>query len=166
MKGRMELKGFGIAAIIVLLAALIVASVVSAVDDGKNADGRGPVKSIPISGTTPCLAPPDDTDDFSFDVPSGQGWDWVSANVLVSNMHLFDRWGDISIELVDPDGKKVDGDEIWGTETHLNFNYEPGHDLKAGTWHIYVKGEDLNGEPGYDGSAQIYSLQLDKQPVK
>jgi hypothetical protein len=146
-------KGIGIV-VAVLLAALLVASAVSAVADGKNADGKGLVETISISGT---LAPPEDTDDFSFNVPSGQGWDTVSADVLVSNIHLYDKFGDISIELVDPDGKKVDGDEIWGTETHLDFYYSPGHDLKAGTWHIYVKGEDLNGEPGYDGSAQIYN---------
>ncbi|MEA1945627.1 MAG: hypothetical protein U9N07_09945 [Euryarchaeota archaeon] len=155
MKGRIKPKGFEIAAITVLFAALIVASAASAVDDAKNADGRGLVKTIPISGY---LTPSEDTDDFPFNVSNGRGCDWVSAEVLVSSMHFFDRLGDISIELVDPDGKKVDGDEIWGTENYLNFNYEPGHSLKAGTWHIYVKGKRLNSESGYDGSAHVFNL--------
>lgn len=139
----------------VLLAMLIVASVSALVDNDKNADRKGLVETIAISGT---LTPPEDTDDFPFDVPSGQGWDTVSADVLVSNIHPLDRFRDISIELVDPDGTVVAGDSIdIPLETHLNFYYSPGHDLKAGRWHIYVKGEDLNGEPGYDGSAQIYN---------
>jgi len=111
------------------------------------------VESVPISGT---LEPPSDTDTFSFYVPAGAGWDRVTADVLVSNINLLDTLGDISIELVDPNGNKVDGDTLYG-ETHLNFDYLPGHDLTAGTWHIYVKGVDLNGQPGYDGGAFIYN---------
>jgi len=33
--------------------------------------------------------------------------DRIRANVEVSSMHFFDRFGDISIELVYPDGKKM-----------------------------------------------------------
>ncbi len=112
------------------------------------------VLSVPISGE---LTPTSDTDTYYFTVPSGQGWDRISADVLVSGIHALDINGDISIELIKPNGTKVDGDTIYGTETHLDFDYDPGYDLTAGTWKIKVKGVDLNGTPGYDGSATVYN---------
>lgn len=112
------------------------------------------VKTVPISGE---LNPTSETDTFSFTVPSGQGWDRVTADVLVSNIHTLDTSGDISIALYNPSGTKKAGDTIYGTETHLDFDYQPGYDLTAGTWKIKVKGVDLNGQPGYDGGAYIYN---------
>jgi hypothetical protein len=110
------------------------------------------VKTVPISGD---LNPTAETDTFSFTVPSGQGWDRVSADVTVSSIHALDTSGDISIELLNPSGTKVAGDTLYGTETHLDFNYDPGYDLTAGSWRVRVKGVDLNGHPGYDGGAYI-----------
>ncbi|MHC1754961.1 MAG: hypothetical protein AB9861_05930 [Methanosarcina sp.] len=115
---------------------------------------RAPIQYISISGD---LSQPSNTDTYTFTVPSGQGWDRVTADVLVSNIHTLDTSGDISIELIKPNGTKVAGDTIYGTETHLDFDYSPGYDLTAGTWKIRVKGVDLNGTPGYDGSATVYN---------
>jgi hypothetical protein len=147
-----------LAAMLLVSMAFVPAVSAAEVDVTENtADGdigiQSLVKSVPISGD---LEPTSDTDTFSFDVPTGAGWDRVTADVLVSSINPLDAFGDISIELVDPNGNKVDGDTIYG-ETHLNFDYSPGYDLTAGTWHIYVKGVDLNGHPGYDGGAYIYN---------
>ncbi|MDY0388192.1 MAG: hypothetical protein RBT65_13945 [Methanolobus sp.] len=154
---------FGIGALLtaMLLVSMAFVPAVSATEvtnvtentEDRNIGIQSLVKSVPISGY---LKPTSETDTFSFYVPAGAGWDRVTADVLVSNIHTLDAFGDISIELVDPDDKKVDGDTLYG-ETHLNFDYSPGYDLTAGTWHIYVKGVDLNGQPGYDGGAYIYN---------
>lgn len=112
------------------------------------------VDTVSISGD---LRPTAETDTYYFTVPSGQGWDRVSADVTVSSIHALDTSGDISIELLNPSGTKVAGDTLYGTETHLDFNYDPGYDLTAGSWRVRVKGVDLNGHPGYDGGAYIYN---------
>ncbi len=145
---------------VAIVAMLLIAGIagISAAEKDKKAGGdvgiQALVKTIPINGD---LAPPQNTDPFSFEVRSGDGWDTVVADVLVSNIAYSDAFGDISIELVDPYNNVVASDTIWGTETHLDFNYSPGYDLPAGTWYIYVKGVDLDGRPGYDGAANIYN---------
>ena len=157
-------RKFGIGALIAAMLLVSIALVVPAVtakeaaNTVENADGDigilALVKTIPISGD---LSQPSDTDTYRFTVPSGKGWDRVSADVTVSNIDILDRNGDISIELIKPDGTKVAGDTLYGTETHLNFNYNPGYDLPSGTWKIKIIGVDLDGDPGYDGSACVYN---------
>lgn len=114
------------------------------------------VETISVSGD---LNPTVETDTFSFTVPSGQGWNRVSADVIVSIVYSLDTSGGISIEPVNSSSTKVAGDTLYGTETHLDFNYDPGYDLTAGSWRVRVKGVDLNGHPGYDGGAYTINQQ-------
>lgn len=145
---------------VAILAMLLIAGMsgISAAEKDKKTEGdvgiQALVKSVSITGD---LVAPENTDSFSFNVPSGAGWDTITTDVLVSNIAYSDAFGDISIELVDPNNNVVTGDTIWGTETHLDFNYSPGYDLTSGTWYIKVKGVSLSGHPGYDGAANIFN---------